>query len=97
MFSKTVSPWCLIGLIALSWLTLPCSAKNRVNTERYIDGLENESVRVILDLEPAPWQDVEQGHLGRLLIPRPCKQRVGHEIYVALADTDAAKCSWFCK
>jgi len=95
MYSRTVSPWCLIGLTALSWLTLPCSAKNRVNTERYIDGLENESVRAIVELEPPPWQNVEEGHLGQLLIPRPCKhiiQRLGY--YLMKTKLSVSASSW---
>lgn len=98
MYSKTVSPWCLIGLTLLSWLTLPCSAKNRVNTERYIDGLESDSVQAILELEPAPWQNVEEGHLGQLLIPRPCKHAVRRLVcYLMMTDAGASTCSRFCE
>lgn len=61
---------------AFSWLILPCLAKNKeINTERYIDGLEDADLRTILDLKPEPWRSVEEGHLGRLLIPRPCRSR----------------------
>ena len=63
-------------IFGVSWLVASCLAKNKeVNTERYIDGLEDADLRTILDLKPKPWRSVEEGHLGRLLIPRPCQLR----------------------
>jgi hypothetical protein len=60
--------------LGLSWLALPCLSKNQeLNTERYIDGLDHDDLRTILDLKPDPWRSVEEGHLARLLIPRACE------------------------
>nr|XP_031862985.1 uncharacterized protein CI109_001460 [Kwoniella shandongensis]KAA5530057.1 hypothetical protein CI109_001460 [Kwoniella shandongensis] len=68
-------PLFLIVLLGLSQ-SQPCSARTTTETEedhfrtRDFHALSNDDLRSIVELNPPEWKSVNEGHLGKLLIPR---------------------------
>jgi hypothetical protein len=60
--------------LLLPFLFAPCLAYTSQHTSRRdIKSLNSDAIQAIVELDPPQWESVEEGHLGKLLIPRACE------------------------
>lgn len=48
-------------------------ARRKLPQPRDTYPLSEDDIRILVDAAPAQWEDVNEGHLGKLLIPRACE------------------------
>lgn len=58
----------VVGCVLIA--AVAAKVKGRQVEPRQLYTLSEDHVQALVSAEPAPWEDVTSGHLGKLLIPR---------------------------
>lgn len=63
-------PSLILALAACGWSSISVVARQAKENKRDFQKLNDEDLEKIVNLPPAQWESVNEGHLQRMLIPR---------------------------